>query len=68
MSRPRALQPIQPRYTEPARKAGVQGTVIVEAIIDEKGYVTNVRVVRGLPMGSTAPPWRRSSRSPSSRR
>ncbi len=51
MSRPRALQPIQPRYTEPARKAGVQGTVIVEAIIDEQGRATNVRVVRGLPMG-----------------
>ena len=51
MSRPRALQPIQPRYTEPARRAGVQGTVIVEAIIDEQGHATNVRVVRGLPMG-----------------
>jgi periplasmic protein TonB len=51
MSRPRALQPIQPRYTEPARRAGVQGTVIVEAIIDEHGHATNVRVVRGLPMG-----------------
>jgi protein TonB len=51
MSRPRALQPIQPRYTEQARKAGVQGTVIVEAIIDETGHATNVRVVRGLPMG-----------------
>jgi|GEM_PF-778078 len=51
MSRPRALQPIQPRYTEPARKAGVQGTVIVEAIIDENGRATHVRVVRGLPMG-----------------
>jgi protein TonB len=51
MSRPRPLQPIQPRYTEPARRAGVQGTVIVEAIIDEKGHATNVRVVRGLPMG-----------------
>jgi len=51
MSRPRALQPIQPRYTETARKAGVQGTVIVEAIIDEHGRATNVRVVRGLPMG-----------------
>jgi protein TonB len=51
MSRPRPLQPIQPRYTEPARRAGVQGTVIVEAIIDEEGRATNVRVVRGLPMG-----------------
>ena len=51
MSRPVALQPIQPRYTEPARRAGVQGTVIIEAIIDETGRATNVRVIRGLPMG-----------------
>jgi TonB family protein len=51
MSRPRALQPILPRYTEPARRAGLQGTVIVEAIIDEQGRATNVRVIRGLPMG-----------------
>lgn len=51
MSRPVPLHPILPRYTEPARRAGMQGTVIVEAIIDEKGNATNVRILRGLPMG-----------------
>lgn len=51
MTRPVPLRPIQPRYTEVARQAGVQGSVIVEAIIDEKGNATNVRVLRGLPMG-----------------
>lgn len=51
MSRPQALRPIQPHYTETARRVGVEGTVIVEAIIDEKGNATNVRVLRGLPMG-----------------
>jgi protein TonB len=51
MSRPVALRPIQPRYTEMARRAGMQGTVIVEAVIDERGNATNVRVLRGLPMG-----------------
>jgi protein TonB len=51
MSRPVPLRPILPRYTEPARRAGMQGTVIVEAIIDEKGNATNVRILRGLPMG-----------------
>jgi protein TonB len=45
------LHPIQPRYTEVARRTGTQGTVIVEAIIDEKGNATNVRILRGLPMG-----------------
>ena len=51
MSRPQPLHPILPRYTEPARRAGVQGTVIVEAIIDEQGRATDVRILRGLPMG-----------------
>jgi protein TonB len=51
MSRPQPLHPILPRYTEPARRAGVQGTVVVEAIIDEQGHATNVRILRGLPMG-----------------
>jgi protein TonB len=51
MSRPVPLHPILPRYTEPARRAGVQGTVVVEAIIDEQGRATDVRILRGLPMG-----------------
>lgn len=51
MSRPVPLHPIQPRYTEVARRAGVQGTVIVEAIIDERGNATQVHILRGLPMG-----------------
>ncbi len=51
MSRPVPLHPILPRYTEPARRAGVQGTVVVEAIIDEQGHATDVRILRGLPMG-----------------
>jgi periplasmic protein TonB len=51
MSRPVPLHPILPRYTEPARRAGMQGTVIVEAIIDEQGNATNVRILRGLPLG-----------------
>jgi periplasmic protein TonB len=51
MTRPQIVHQVQPRYTELARRSGVQGTVIVEAVIDEKGSVTNVRVLRGLPMG-----------------
>ena len=51
MTKPEILKRVQPRYTDIARRAGVQGTVIVEAVIDEKGYVTNARVLRGLPMG-----------------
>jgi periplasmic protein TonB len=51
MVRPQVLHAVQPRYTEAARKIGAQGAVIVEAIIDEQGRVTNVRVLRGLPAG-----------------
>lgn len=40
-----------PLYTEMARRARVQGVVTLEAILDEEGNVTQVRVLQGLPMG-----------------
>jgi TonB family protein len=51
ISRPEIISSTKPVYTELARRARVMGTVIVEAVIDEQGNVTETRVLKGLPMG-----------------
>ncbi len=43
----------RPDYTEIARKTRTEGLVIVQAIIDKHGDVTNVKVLKGVPMGLT---------------
>jgi protein TonB len=48
---PVVLRRVQPVYTEMGRRTRTQGVVIVEAIIDGTGRVTDVRVIKPLPMG-----------------
>ena len=38
---------VNPVYPEAAKKAGVSGTVVLKAIIDEKGEIQNLTVVSG---------------------
>jgi outer membrane biosynthesis protein TonB len=57
VSRPEIILQARPIYTEFARRARVTGTVIVEAIIDEYGDVTDVRVLKGCRWGSIRRPW-----------
>jgi TonB family protein len=42
---------VDPEYPEGARRAGVEGTVILDALISETGQVTQVAVDQGLPLG-----------------
>lgn len=44
---------VEPRYTESARHAGIEGVVILELIIDTDGAVESIKVHRGLPLGLT---------------
>lgn len=47
---PRLVVQVPPVYPEVARLARIQGTVLLDAVIDEAGKVTNVVVVSGHPM------------------
>lgn len=48
---PIVVQKVEPEFTEEARKARLQGTVILVADIDERGRVQNVRLRVGLGLG-----------------
>jgi protein TonB len=47
---PRKLRYVPPVYPEIARTAHVQGTVVVECVIDPRGRVVNATVVQGNPL------------------
>ena len=48
---PTPVYRVEPDYTEEARKARLQGIVIIEAIIDVEGNVTEARILKGLAGG-----------------
>jgi periplasmic protein TonB len=47
---PRKLHDVPPVYPEAAKQARVQGVVILECTISNEGRVTDVRVLRGVPL------------------
>ena len=46
---PVAVSPIRPRYPEIAQEAGIEGVVVVQAFIDEKGRVKETLILKGVP-------------------
>jgi protein TonB len=47
---PRKIVDVRPLYPEIARAARVEGTVIMEAVLDTNGRVTQLRVLKTVPM------------------
>tara|TARA_B000000557_G_scaffold158378_1_gene128390 strand:+ start:6736 stop:7359 length:624 start_codon:yes stop_codon:yes gene_type:complete len=46
---PVPISPIRPEYPEIAMEAGIEGTVIVQAFINNKGVVEDTMVLKGIP-------------------
>jgi protein TonB len=47
---PRKVTHVTPIYPSIARDNGVQGVVILEAVINERGTIDNIRVLRSVPL------------------
>lgn len=53
MEKPVRLGGFDPSYTAAARRARVEGVVILDAVIDRIGQVTDVKVLKALSLGLT---------------
>ena len=53
ITEPEKISAPPPRYPEAARRARIQGVVVLELQISKQGTVSNVKVLRGLPLGLT---------------
>ncbi len=46
---PVAMTPIRPVYPEIAQEAGIEGVIVVQAFIDDKGRVKETQILKGVP-------------------
>jgi len=51
VSQPTLLHKVEPEYSEEARKAKYQGTVVLALVVDEKGQPREIRVLRAVGLG-----------------
>jgi TonB family protein len=51
LTEPVLLYKVDPEYSEEARKAKLQGVVMVRAVIDARGQVQDIAVAQGLGLG-----------------
>jgi TonB family protein len=51
VSAPSVLSKVEPGYSEEARKAKWQGTVVLSLVVDEQGRPRNLKVLRSLGLG-----------------
>jgi TonB family protein len=54
MKTPRLLKKVEPVYSKDARKAGVQGTIIVQVTTDNQGNVVDAKVIKSTPLLDSA--------------
>ena len=50
MQAPRKIVNVSPRYPPTAQSARIEGPVVLDAVIDATGRVTDVRVTRSIPL------------------
>ena len=48
---PKLVQRVTPRYPSSARRSGIEGAVIIQAVILKDGSVEQARILKDLPMG-----------------
>jgi protein TonB len=54
ISPPKVLRRVEPTYPENAQRAGIQGVVVLEVVIDKFGNVQAGRVIRSIPLLDSA--------------